>query len=95
VDLDPAPLLGAGTDVPCPVTHLDLTPGTLLALYTDGLVEKPTAAGIDPDRATAELASVLAARAGAGLDDIVEALVHPAGPAAPQTDDVALLLLRI
>ncbi|MEU2392924.1 SpoIIE family protein phosphatase [Streptomyces sp. NPDC007369] len=95
VDLDPAPLLGADGDVACPVTHLDLTPGTLLALYTDGLVEKPTAGGVDTDRATAELASVLAAHEGADLDDLIEALVHAAGPDSPQTDDVALLLLRI
>ncbi|MFD0267267.1 SpoIIE family protein phosphatase [Streptomyces sp. NPDC127106] len=95
VDLDPAPLLGVDGDLACPTTHLDLTPGTLLALYTDGLVEKPTAGGIDTDRATAELASVLAAHEGADLDDLIEALVHAAGPASPQTDDVALLLLRI
>ncbi|MFD7629225.1 SpoIIE family protein phosphatase [Streptomyces sp. NPDC059851] len=95
VDLDPAPLLGVGIDTPCPVTHLDLTPGTLLALYTDGLVEKPTAAGIDPERATAELATVLAAHGGADLDDLIERLVHGQDPALPQTDDIALLLLRI
>ncbi|MGW5344923.1 SpoIIE family protein phosphatase [Streptomyces sp. HUAS TT3] len=95
VDLDPAPLLGADSDTACPVTHLDLTPGTLLALYTDGLVEKPTAGGIDPDRATLELASVLTARAGADLDTLIDALVHAPAPASPQTDDIAVLLLRI
>ncbi|MFI8500154.1 SpoIIE family protein phosphatase [Streptomyces sp. NPDC085524] len=94
VELDPAPLLGVGADEPCPVTRLELPPGTLLAFYTDGLVEKPTAAGVDADRGTDLLASVLAEHTGCGLDDLVEAVLGASGPAARNTDDIALLLLR-
>ncbi|MER7468250.1 SpoIIE family protein phosphatase [Streptomyces sp. NPDC097981] len=94
VELDPAPLLGVGVHAPCPVTRLDLAPGTLLAFYTDGLVEKPTAAGVDAERGTDVLVSVLAENAGRGLDDLVEAVLGGSGPAARNTDDIALLLLR-
>ncbi len=93
VELDPWPLLGVGVDTPCPVTSLQLEPGTLLAFYTDGLVEKPTAAGIDAERGTDDLAAVLADHDGADLDDLIEALLRGTGAASSRTDDIALLLL--
>ncbi|GLV93545.1 hypothetical protein Slala04_49990 [Streptomyces lavendulae subsp. lavendulae] len=95
VDLDPCPLLGIGADTPCPVTRLELAPGTLLTLYTDGLVEKPTAAGVDAERGTDDLAAVLAENDGADLDDLIEALLHGTGAASVHADDIALLLLRL
>ncbi|MFE7180884.1 SpoIIE family protein phosphatase [Streptomyces erythrochromogenes] len=95
VELDPWPLLGVGVDTPCPVTSLQLEPGTLLAFYTDGLVEKPTAAGIDAERGTDDLAAVLADHDGADLDDLIEALLRGTGAASSRTDDTALLLLRL
>ncbi|MFD8882901.1 SpoIIE family protein phosphatase [Streptomyces erythrochromogenes] len=95
VELDPWPLLGVGLDTPCPVTRLELEPGTLLTLYTDGLVEKPTAAGIDAERGTDDLAAILADHDGADLDDLIEALLRGTGAASSHTDDIALLLLRV
>ncbi|WP_107105599.1 SpoIIE family protein phosphatase [Streptomyces roseifaciens] len=42
VDIDPGPPLGLGLGTPSyPLTSLPLPPGSLLALYTDGLVEVP------------------------------------------------------
>ncbi|MEV6678819.1 PP2C family protein-serine/threonine phosphatase [Streptomyces erythrochromogenes] len=95
VELDPWPLLGVGLDTPCPVTRPELEPGTLLALYTDGLVGKPTAAGIDAERGTDDLAAVLADHDGADLDGLIEALLRGTGAASSRTDDIALLLLRL
>ncbi|MFB8394582.1 SpoIIE family protein phosphatase [Streptomyces yangpuensis] len=95
VEVDPWPLLGIDTGTPCPVTRLELAPGTLLTLYTDGLVEKPTAAGIDAERGTDDVAAVLAEHDGADLDDIVEALLRGIGAPSGHTDDIALLLLRL
>nr|WP_030765465.1 SpoIIE family protein phosphatase [Streptomyces sp. NRRL F-2664] len=95
VDLDPCPLLGIGAGTPCPVTRLELAPGTLLTLYTDGLVEKPTASGIDAERGTDDLAAVLARNDGADLDELIEALLRGTGAASAHADDVALLLLRL
>ncbi|WP_420708573.1 SpoIIE family protein phosphatase [Streptomyces sp. NRRL F-4474] len=95
VELDPWPLLGVSVDTPCPVTRLELEPGTLLTFYTDGLVEKPTAAGVDAERGTDDLAAVLADHDGADLDDLIEALLRDTGAAAGHRDDIALLLLRL
>lgn len=94
VEIDPAPLLGVGVHDRCPVTRLELPPGTLIAFYTDGLVEKPTADGVDAERGTDALASVLADHAGSGLDDLIETILDSSGPASRTTDDIALLLLR-
>ncbi|OII65007.1 phosphatase [Streptomyces sp. CC53] len=87
--LDPAPLLGVDLDAPCPVTTLPFTPGTTLALYTDGLVEVP---GTDLDLTTAGLAALLPD--GADLDAVIDALLHRTWPQGRHTDDIAVLLLR-
>ncbi|MFI8106026.1 SpoIIE family protein phosphatase [Streptomyces sp. NPDC086023] len=91
VDLDPGPLLGIAPGFSYPVTVLDLTPGTTLAFYTDGLVESP---GTDPDRVAAELAGILAAHDGEELDGLLDRLLGHARPGGHHTDDIALLLMR-
>lgn len=93
VDLPPGLLLGVEEDVRFRPVELPMPPGSLLAFYTDGLVERP---GLDIGLSIDSLAEQLA-RAGDGpLDVLADALVKRSEEtAAPQSsDDTALLLLR-
>lgn len=78
------------------VTMFDLVPGDVLALYTDGLVERRDA-GIDEgiDRLGRSLLSALARGAGAmrSTDELESFMVELVGPHA--TDDAALLLVHV
>jgi PAS domain S-box-containing protein len=85
--------LGVG-GVPYQQNHLALRPGTLLALYTDGLVESRD--GHLDRRIDALAAELGAAVAAAGpLDDVadrvMERMVAPEGP----DDEVTLVLVRV
>ncbi|WP_431683463.1 SpoIIE family protein phosphatase [Kitasatospora sp. KL5] len=88
--VEPGPLLGVEPGSAYPLTTLPLPPGTVLALYTDGLVEAP---GTDPHRAAADLADHLAQTTAASLDGIIDDLVHHRWPTGQHRDDIALLLL--
>ncbi|MFJ4184462.1 SpoIIE family protein phosphatase [Kitasatospora sp. NPDC089509] len=83
------PLLGVDEGAAYPVSELRLRPGSLLALYTDGLVEDPALA-IDQgvDRLRAALAH---GRAGETLEELAERLLREVGSTG-RVDDVALLL---
>ncbi|MFD5473674.1 SpoIIE family protein phosphatase [Streptomyces sp. NPDC127105] len=83
-----APLGVGGIDfVP---TELPLAPGSVLALYTDGLVETRCA---DIDQRLTQLLDVLTAHSGLTLEDLGQSVVDRLAPAPD--DDVALLLARI
>lgn len=91
LDLAGGPLLGIDGSATYPTTEVDLSPGSLLVLYTDGLVESP---GTDFEDALAGLGRRLALLGDRPLDDLADALVqHDARPEG-RVDDVALLLLR-
>ncbi|WP_254711802.1 SpoIIE family protein phosphatase [Streptomyces sp. TRM64462] len=95
LDVPPGLLLGIDSTATYPATELPLAPGTVLALYTDGLVEAP---GVDIRDATDELAarlSHLADGAALTMDDVADALVRDARGTVPRNDDIALVLLRI
>jgi hypothetical protein len=70
-----------------PATDIDLPPGSVLALYTDGLIEHP---GEDITAGMARLARTLAAGPARSLDQLCDSLL--AG--ADARDDIALLLAR-
>ncbi|MCF3134165.1 SpoIIE family protein phosphatase [Streptomyces olivochromogenes] len=89
--VEPGPLLGIHADASYPLTTLPLPVNTLLALYTDGLVEVP---GRGTDRTTAALADHLAHTDVSDLDQLIGDLVHHSWPHGQHTDDIALLLLR-
>ncbi|MFF3335223.1 SpoIIE family protein phosphatase [Streptomyces sp. NPDC002888] len=99
LDLSPGLLLGIDADADYTTTGIELPPGCVLALYTDGLVEVP---GVDIDDTTAELAARLAgAPDGTGdgaaqctMESLADTLVQPAGHSASRLDDIALLLLN-
>jgi sigma-B regulation protein RsbU (phosphoserine phosphatase) len=87
-DIPPGLLIGAAPDVSRPVASLEITPGTLLCFYTDGLIERRGRSiddGLDrlcqavsPQPPDAACAAVMAALVGN----------------EPAPDDIALLMFR-
>jgi anti-sigma regulatory factor (Ser/Thr protein kinase) len=78
--------------MPFETTTVDLEPGSVLALYTDGLIERDgfdIGAGLR--RLTGDLERLC--RRGRPLADIGRGLLHDAGDDPPR-DDIALLLAR-
>ncbi|MFF2732780.1 SpoIIE family protein phosphatase [Streptomyces sp. NPDC058008] len=88
LDVPAGPLLGLG-GLPFEATELELPEGSVLALYTDGLVE---ARGRDIDEGIDTLREVLA-RSGRSLEATCDAVLQELLPERP-TDDVALLIAR-
>ncbi|MFJ8146670.1 SpoIIE family protein phosphatase [Streptomyces sp. NPDC096048] len=85
------PLLGIDPAAEYPRTEVALAPGSLLVLYTDGLVESPD---VDFEDALADLAHRLSDAGDLTLDELADHLVgHEAG-AEERPDDIALMLLR-
>ncbi|MCH0542018.1 SpoIIE family protein phosphatase [Streptomyces sp. MUM 203J] len=89
LDLDVGPVLGVQRASAYPRTRIAIPPGSVLALYTDGLVEEPgTDIGVGIDRLRTSLAH---ARADS-LDELADRLLHNARGASYRADDIALLL---
>ncbi|MFH8798390.1 SpoIIE family protein phosphatase [Streptomyces sp. NPDC017936] len=85
-------VLGVDPRAHYPVAELRLEPGAILALYTDGLVERP---GHDIDDGITALRTALAAAGGPAerpLGDIADRLTATARQATDRPDDIALLL---
>ncbi|MDF3298975.1 SpoIIE family protein phosphatase [Streptomyces tropicalis] len=91
LDLAGGPLLGIDASATYPTTRVGLAPGSVLALYTDGLVESP---GVDIEDALAELGQRLGDAGDVPLDRLADCLVRHSAAARERADDVALLLLR-
>ncbi|WP_235787039.1 SpoIIE family protein phosphatase [Streptomyces mutabilis] len=87
VHVPPGLLLGIEPDVRYPAREFSLPSGSVLALYTDGLVEAP---GVDLDDATAALAGLLEHADPGDLDAMADALIRHAPTPG---DDIALLLI--
>ncbi|MFH8631963.1 SpoIIE family protein phosphatase [Streptomyces lydicus] len=86
----PGLLLGIEPDASYEATEIGLPPDSLLALYTDGLVETP---GVDPDSAVAALAARLDGGPPQSPDRLADALLAHLHADAARQDDVALMLL--
>ncbi|WP_420709632.1 PP2C family protein-serine/threonine phosphatase [Streptomyces sp. NRRL F-6491] len=91
LEAPPGLLLGIAPDVEYATTEVAWEPGSVLALYTDGLVEEP---GVDIGTATAELSGRLGRSRPGDLDALADALIRRVKSPAHRTDDVALLLVR-
>ncbi|MFJ8196650.1 SpoIIE family protein phosphatase [Streptomyces sp. NPDC096152] len=91
LDLAVGPLLGIDAWATYPTTLVDFAPGSVLALYTDGLVESP---GTDIEDSLVELGQRLAEAGDAPLDELADLLVLHGAAERERVDDVALLLLR-
>jgi hypothetical protein len=87
----PGPLLGADPTATYPTVDVALHPGTVLAFYTDGLIEAP---GTHHDSNLTSLITALS-QAEHRLEDLADTLINQAQPSGDRTDDTALLLLRI
>jgi serine phosphatase RsbU (regulator of sigma subunit) len=72
-----------------PATDTELPPGSVLALYTDGLIEHP---GQDIATGMTRLARTLTATTTRSLDDLCDSVLTSLGSHA--RDDIALLLAR-
>ncbi|MFE1318752.1 SpoIIE family protein phosphatase [Kitasatospora phosalacinea] len=90
-ELPAGPPLGLG-GLPFEAAELDVPEGSVLALYTDGLLRASELRG-DPELGLDRLGAALAATAGSLEDLCDQVLSATLGPDAP-TDDVALLLAR-
>ncbi|WP_405776329.1 SpoIIE family protein phosphatase [Streptomyces sp. NBC_01538] len=88
IEVSAGPPLGVG-GLPFEATERKLPEGSLLALYTDGLIEDRDR---DIDHATSELCRALNLP-GASLDAVCDAVLKAVLPERPG-DDVALLLAR-
>ncbi len=91
LDLAGGPLLGIDGAAVYPSTEVVLEPGSLLVLYTDGLVESP---GTDLEDALADLCRRLTDLGDLPPDDLADALVRHGPRTTDRLDDTAVLLLR-
>jgi PAS domain S-box-containing protein len=87
-DLPGGLMLGVGQGR-YPVTDTQLPPGSVLALYTDGLIEQP---GQDLATGMSRLAHALTASPAQSPDQLCESVLAGTGP--NPHDDIALLLAR-
>jgi PAS domain-containing protein len=93
LDLPSGLLLGVDEEARFQTVELPLPPGALLALYTDGLVERP---GADLMRSIDALAHQLDEAEDEPLDILADTIVRRAQKTTipRNSDDIALLLLR-
>ncbi|WP_455685205.1 SpoIIE family protein phosphatase [Streptomyces yangpuensis] len=89
LDLAGGVVLGVDPEASYPVTELRLEPGAVLALYTDGLVERP---GVDIDEGVERLRLALASALPVPLTETADRLI---GSTADRPDDIALLLASL
>ncbi|MFE5733258.1 SpoIIE family protein phosphatase [Streptomyces sp. NPDC056528] len=91
VEVSPGPLLGVG-GMPFEATTFDLEPGSVIAVYTKGVIYRDDH---DPDAGLRRLTDRLARSAvlGRDLDGVGHELLRSLGE-APTRDDMALLLAR-
>ncbi|MFD5338253.1 SpoIIE family protein phosphatase [Streptomyces hawaiiensis] len=89
LDLAGGVMLGVQPDSVYPVTALTLAPGSVLALYTDGLVERP---GSDIETGIDAVRRRLSETPADSVEHLADRLVGTARQARERPDDVALLL---
>ncbi|MFH9958235.1 SpoIIE family protein phosphatase [Streptomyces roseolus] len=82
-------VLGVDGRASYPVTRLRLEEGAVLALFTDGLVERP---GADIDEGVERLRRTLASTGSLPLPEAADRLMHEAVRSSDRPDDIALLL---
>ncbi|MGX1267394.1 PP2C family protein-serine/threonine phosphatase [Streptomyces phaeoluteigriseus] len=87
------PPLGARPEhMPRPEASIAFTKGATLVLYSDGLIERRTE---DIDSGLARLAGALARHGHADPEALADALLTELLPAAGNTDDTALVIIRL
>jgi PAS domain S-box-containing protein len=89
IDIAGGVMLGVGASY-YPTTDIDLDPGSVLALYTDGLIEHP---GEDITTGLTRLARTLAASSGQSLEQLCDSVLASLGTSA--RDDIAMLFAQV
>ncbi|MFB7276756.1 SpoIIE family protein phosphatase [Streptomyces hydrogenans] len=89
LDIAGGVVLGVDGRAAYPVTRLRLAEGAVLALFTDGLVERP---GADIDEGVERLRRTLASTGSLPLAEAADRLMHEAVRSSDRPDDIALLL---
>ncbi|CAM5644185.1 SpoIIE family protein phosphatase [Streptomyces californicus] len=89
LDLPGGIVLGIDGDAAYPVTELRLEPGAMLALFTDGLIERP---GTDIDEGIERLRATVERIGEVPLADRADQVIAEARAATDRPDDIALLL---
>ncbi|WP_078868084.1 SpoIIE family protein phosphatase [Streptomyces sp. NRRL F-5727] len=89
LDIAGGVVLGVDGRAAYPETRLRLAEGAVLALFTDGLVERP---GADIDDGVERLRRTLASTGSLPLAEAADRLMHEAVRASDRPDDIALLL---
>ncbi|MEV7126865.1 SpoIIE family protein phosphatase [Streptomyces sp. NPDC093260] len=92
LDLPAGPPLGLGGMQPYESATVEVPAGSLLALYTDGLLKEERGYGDTDARLSRLLASL--DESGPALEDVCEGVTRTLLPGGPH-DDVALLLARV
>jgi len=90
-DLLAGPPLGVDPGAVYPQTEIQLSPGGIMALYTDGLLD---ARQVGADAAAERLSRLLAEGRAQNLEVVADQLISASRPQALREDDAALLLLR-
>ncbi|MET9799418.1 SpoIIE family protein phosphatase [Streptomyces sp. NPDC006368] len=93
IDLPAGPPLGLGGVQPYESATVELDPGSLLALYTDGLLKEGRGYG-SGDARTGQLLAALGGGDGTPLEGICDRVTGALAPGGAR-DDVALLLARV
>ncbi|MFI8189139.1 PP2C family protein-serine/threonine phosphatase [Streptomyces sp. NPDC085946] len=96
LDAKPGAMLGIPLTQEIADHTVRLSPGSTLALYTDGLVER-RALGIDPgiERLASALGAFGPAELDADLEDAADRILHPLLSDSQRDDDVCLLLCHL
>ncbi|MGW0613120.1 PP2C family protein-serine/threonine phosphatase [Streptomyces sp. NPDC002788] len=96
LDAKPGAMLGIPLTQEIDDHTVHLSPGSTLALYTDGLVER-RAQGIDPgiERLAQALGGFRSAELDADLEDSADRILHPLLSDSERDDDVCLLLCHV
>ncbi|MFF1832816.1 SpoIIE family protein phosphatase [Streptomyces sp. NPDC058231] len=89
LDLPGGIVLGVTPDAAYPVSTLRLAPGSVLALFTDGLVEQ---AGVDIDVGIERLRGTVEAAVAPTLSEMADRVIREARQEPDRPDDIALLL---
>lgn len=89
LDLPGGIVLGVDGDAAYPVTEMRLEPGAMLALFTDGLIERP---GTDIDEGIERLRATVEHIGAVPLADTADQVIGEARAATDRPDDIAILL---
>ncbi|MFH8479049.1 SpoIIE family protein phosphatase [Streptomyces sp. NPDC018055] len=89
LDLPGGIVLGIDGQATYPVTELQLDPGDVLALFTDGLIERP---GTDIDEGIERLRATIAGTGSVPLAQLADRVTGEARQATDRPDDIAILL---